>query len=195
MSKAEADVTTIYLVRHVKSAPDKSLPESDWPLSDEGRRQAQSLTRIFDSLSVNTLWSSPFVRAVETLRPYATARQLRIKEHPNLRERKLCPPDRTDWSALLERAWKEFDFALSDCESSRMAQRRMLDSVTQIAESHPGKAVAIASHGNAIGLLLNHLDPTFGFSEWKAMRNPDVFRLKCDGVVLTWDKSFTFDLL
>jgi len=32
----------------------------------------------------------------------------------------------------------------------------------------------VSTHGNALGLYLNHLDPSFGFEAWRALRTPDL---------------------
>ena len=64
-------MTTVVFVLHAQSAPSPDLPESAFPLSDEGRRQARNLAPVLESLGVTALASSPCIRAVETLRPFA----------------------------------------------------------------------------------------------------------------------------
>ena len=44
-----------------------------------------------------------------------------------------------------------------------------------LVERYARKTIAVCSHGNAIGLFLNSIEPSFGFSNWRDMRNPDVF--------------------
>lgn len=51
----------------------------------------------------------------------------------------------------------------------------MIEGVEAVRAHHAGQHVLIASHGNAIGLYLNHLDPAFGFEAWRAMRMPDLY--------------------
>ena len=54
---------------------------------------------------------------------------------------------------------------------------------------------AISSHGNAIGLLLQHIDARFTFECACAIRNPDVFRITFDGATLRWDAQFVLEEL
>lgn len=185
-------MSTIYLVRHTSSSPDPALPEPLWPLSTAGRAQARALAPFLATLGVKRLYASPYPRAVDTLRPFAEHSGLEITLDHDLRERKLCEGAREDWLELLRRAWSDFSFALPGCESSRMAQDRMLAAVERVAARHPGETLAIGSHGNVIGLVLNALDPSFGFERWRTLRNPDVVRLVSNGGGLIWDEAFTF---
>jgi len=44
--------------------------------------------------------------------------------------------------------------------------------------AHPtARATAIVIHGNLLALMLQKLDPAFGFEQWQGMTNPDVFRI------------------
>lgn len=35
----------------------------------------------------------------------------------------------------------------------------------------------LVSHGNLMALILRHFDTRFGFEEWQALSNPDVFQI------------------
>jgi broad specificity phosphatase PhoE len=53
----------------------------------------------------------------------------------------------------------------------------------------PGKTLVFSSHGNAIALFLNVLDPKVGFEEWKGLRNPDIIRVEWrDGEFGEWER-------
>jgi len=64
--------------------------------------------------------------------------------------------------------------------------------VEAASQSASASNLLFSSHGNAIGLYLNLLDPTFGFDNWRVMRNPDLFRLVFQDRRMTWDREFTF---
>ena len=178
-SRAPSD---ILLVRHARSAPGDDVPEAEWPLSAEGSRQAEELARTLASRRIDHIYSSPYRRAVDTVKPLAARRKLPVKLVPDLRERKLTEALRGDWEALLRQSWNDHDLALPGGESGRIAQTRVHEALFELAQRHPGNTLVVASHGNAIGLFLNKLDPSFGFAEWKAMRNPDIFSV-------TWCES------
>ena len=171
----QGQTTKLLLIRHAESAPDRDLPEPEWPLSPEGERQAEALVQ---SLNVDRLFSSPYPRAIATLAPTAERLGLTIETVSDLRERKLSEGVLTDWRASLQRTWEDFDFALPGGESSRICQIRVVNALNQLARDNEGSTIAAASHGNAIALFLHHLNPGFGFDEWEAMQNPHVFELE-----------------
>lgn len=67
---------TLYLVRHAQST-NNAQPESqripDPPLTDLGEQQAQALALAIDQLSPDHLFSSPFLRTLQTTAPVAQA--------------------------------------------------------------------------------------------------------------------------
>ena len=141
-------------------------------------------------LGIARVCSSPFVRAVATVRPFCEARQLSIEIEPDLRERTLCAQRIEQFETPLRRSWEDFDYALPGGESSRTCQRRIVDCVSRLAASDAG-TLLVSSHGNALALFLNALDPMFGWEGWKAMRNPDLFKIDFDGT-LRWDRAIRF---
>jgi broad specificity phosphatase PhoE/8-oxo-dGTP pyrophosphatase MutT (NUDIX family) len=87
---AEVPSTAVsqYVVRHGK-AGDRDRwqgPDELRGLSKSGRRQAEQLVHLFDGVAVARLFSSPFVRCVQTLEPLAEARGLDIELAPELEE-------------------------------------------------------------------------------------------------------------
>ena len=187
-------MTTVYLVRHAQSAPDHDLPEADWPLSLLGRQQADALKPLLTSLGPTRLYSSPYPRAVNTLRPFASQSGLKIELDVALRERKLGDGPLDDFQAVLKRAWADFDFKLPNCESSRECQTRIVQAVSAIADRNANETIAVASHGNAIGLFLNSLDASFGFEDWKQMDNPDLYRICITENGWVWDRDFQWSI-
>ena len=169
--------TRIYLVRHAESAPSPDVPEPEWPLSEDGRTQANDLAHALAGLPISAVYSSPYPRAADTVQPFADRTGLNVILVDDLRERRLTSlmAPRPQWREWLEKAWAEFDWAPPGGESSAQCQRRVAESLLGIANAHPGKAILAVSHGNAIALFLNSIDPAFGFEEWAALSNPDLF--------------------
>jgi len=187
------DKTGLFLVRHAESIASQQLPEADWPLSPAGVRQAQHLATALQPLTIDAVFSSPYVRATATVEPFARAAGLSVQVIAELRERKLTTGwanQRDDWLAILQHAWADFGFALPHCESSHDCQQRMCDCLAQLAAHHRGQTLLVCSHGNAIALYLNSIDRAFGFAAWAAMQNPDVFWITYDAGQPVWHKSF-----
>lgn len=167
--------TQLVLVRHAESAPNRSIPESDWPLSERGIRQSEELVGTLDA---DKFFSSPFLRAIETIRPAAVHLNLGIEILQNVRERRLASVLIKDWETELERSWEDFDRSLPGGESSRECQNRVREALTEVVEQNKGKSLVVCSHGNAISLFLNSINQSFGFEHWKQMKNPHLFRLE-----------------
>ena len=185
--------TTVYLLRHAESQADPHIPEPDWPLSARGRQQAELLKTHLAPLAIDVIYSSPYARAVATVTPFSQATGRVIERVEGLRERKLTPGSVENWLEVVKQSWRHFDFAFPHCESSAQCQARMVRTLRHLVQGQAGKVLLVSSHGNAIALYLHGLDTSYGFNNWVAMRNPEVFRIYYDGAAPVWDQAFTFE--
>jgi 2,3-bisphosphoglycerate-dependent phosphoglycerate mutase len=181
---------TIYLVRHAQSRYDAAIPDELRPLTATGREQASQLASVLLRFEIQEIHSSPYRRCLDTIEPFAKAAALPLNEVADLRERTFTRSLIEDWAQVWQRVWTDFDFAFSDGESSRQAQARMYEATLSLAKTSRAATLAISSHGNAIGLLLQHVDARFTFEHACAIRNPEVMRLLFDGSSLHWDADF-----
>ena len=182
-------MTDVLLIRHAQSAPSADIPESDWPLSDAGVRQAEQLAHNLEDRPVNAIYASPYLRAGATVAPLARRRGLEVEVARGLRERLLAHGKLEGWLEHLQRSWADRDYKLPGGESSRDCQRRMIASLSAIAARHPGASIVVCSHGNALSLFLNSIEPAFGFENWRAMTNPALYHLEYhDGTWLWHDR-------
>jgi len=169
----------LYLLRHAESTVSPDEPESDWPLSETGRNQAQALVDRLADCRVDAIYSSPYRRAVATVQPLAADRDLSVRTDDRLRERELTNRWLDDHREALRRVWNDFSLALPGGESSAACQRRVGAALDDLRSRHGGgERVLVSSHGNAIGLYLNRLDSSFGFEAWTEMQNPDLFAVQ-----------------
>jgi len=170
-------VTTLILVRHARSAPDPALPEAEFPLSEIGRRQAEALAPVLGELGVDALASSPYIRAVDTLRPYAEAAGLPITIDEDLRERALGGwlDDAAQVEAAVTRMHADLDFRLEGGETGHACLARFEAALARIVESHPGRTIAVGSHGGVLSHLLARQDRTLTGEFWRRIRNPHLF--------------------
>jgi 2,3-bisphosphoglycerate-dependent phosphoglycerate mutase len=175
----------VLLVRHADTVPFGTGPEADddRPLTDAGRLAAAELAVELEPYHVTAIYSSPYLRALQTVGPIARARGLEIQELADLRERRLSPGPVEDWRGTLEHAWLDADFALPGGESGRAAQRRAMGTLDLLRSRHPdGGRLVLGSHGNLIGLILQALEPEVDFAFHMAMPNPALYRLTHDGI-------------
>lgn len=135
-------MTTIELVRHAKAhSRDRwwGKPDRKRPLTDSGHDQARDLARaILAAGPVDALWSSPFVRCVQTLEPLATKAALPVQTDEALAEAATLPVvDGGD--AWVAAAW---------------LGGRAIAFVNWLCDEHPSGRVVACSHGDIIPALM-----------------------------------------
>jgi 2,3-bisphosphoglycerate-dependent phosphoglycerate mutase len=174
---------TVLLVRHAESvAPGISgFDEYTRPLTPKGFRDALTLRDELPSTRVDAAYSSPYLRARQTIEPLAQARRIAIETIDDLRERLLSPVELPEWRAHLKRSWEDFDYAPPGGETSRVAQARVVRVLEDLASRHATGRMIIASHGNLIALALNALMPNVDYKFWESIPMPAVFTLIRDG--------------
>lgn len=183
--------TTVYLVRHAQSQPRYLQPECDWELSPTGQRQARALVAILSPLGIEHAYTSPYRRCRDTLAPFAQARGLALEVHDGLRERRLSDEWIQDFREVWQRSWADFSYALAGGECSWTCLRRIASAVEEIVARHPGGTIAVASHGNALGLFLHHVDASCGVIEASALRTPEIVQVTHDGSRFSWNRDFS----
>jgi 8-oxo-dGTP diphosphatase len=135
-------VTTIELVRHAKAhSRDRwwGKPDRERPLTEAGLDQSKALAReILAGDPVTALWSSPFVRCVQTLQPLAAKTGLGVDTDDALAEATTLPVvDGGD--AWVAAAW---------------LGGRAVAFVNRICDEHPDGRVVVCSHGDVVPALM-----------------------------------------
>ena len=144
-------------------------------LSDAGHQQSQRVADLLEGEDVAAIVSSPYSRAIQTVRPLAKRLGMAIQIDPELRERHLSSGPLDDFKASLEATWRDFDLVYPGGESSAAAQARVGRAIGQIAARGDSRNVVIATHGNALALFLRTLDSRVDFAFWSRMSIPDVY--------------------
>jgi 2,3-bisphosphoglycerate-dependent phosphoglycerate mutase len=187
-------VTTLILVRHAQSAPSPDVPERDFPLSERGKLQAAELATALAELGVDALASSPYRRAVETLRPYAEQAGLTIATDDDLREKSLGAwiDDPAEVEAAVRRMHADLDYGLPGGETGRACLARFEAALARVVAANPGRTIAVGSHGGVLGHLLARQDAGLAGDFWRRIRNPHIFVFDALGP-LRWTGERTLD--
>jgi 2,3-bisphosphoglycerate-dependent phosphoglycerate mutase len=174
---------TILLVRHAEPvAPGTAgFDEFTRPLTAKGMRDAERLSETLAGMRIDGAYSSPYLRARQTIEPIARARGLTIETVDDLRERLLSAVEAPDWRSHLRRSWDDFDYAAAGGESGRIAQARVMRVLDTIASRHRGGTVILASHGNLIALALHAVMAGVDYEFWESIPTPAVFTLIREG--------------
>jgi 2,3-bisphosphoglycerate-dependent phosphoglycerate mutase len=164
---------TIYLIRHCKAEGQAA----EAALTPEGCLQAEHLVGFFARKPVDFIISSPYERAVSTVRPLAEARGIAMHTDERLRERVLFGGELDQWRDKLKQTFFNLDLKFPGGESSREAIDRGMAVIREMI-SRPENDIAVVTHGNLMSLILMRIGAgEFGFDEWKALTNPDVYEL------------------
>lgn len=179
MSSRDASTPfTVLLIRHAESvAPGTAdFDEYTRPLTEKGFRDAERLADSLASTRIDAAYSSPYIRARQTIEPLAKLRGLTIETIDDLWERVLKPGDLPDWRMHLQRSWNDFDYALPGGESGRAAQARVMRVLDDVRGRHSG-VVMLASHGNLIALALHAMMPGVDYAFWESIPMPAVYTI------------------
>lgn len=87
-SRGELETWPLLIVRHAKAKPRSSWTkaEGDRPLAATGTRQAQAVGRLLRTWQPARVVTSPWLRCVATIAPYAKAADAKVKLHDSLTE-------------------------------------------------------------------------------------------------------------
>lgn len=155
--------TTIYLIRHSKTLKVNNTFNNDslqiqnekLSLSIEGEQIAQEKLnkKEFDNLDV--LFSSNYVRTIQTAKYLSAKNKLEINIISDLGERKFGI---NSWDELPENfERKQFlneDYKIGNGESQKDVSNRMYSTIIKILNENKNKRIAIVSHATAISYLL-----------------------------------------
>jgi 2,3-bisphosphoglycerate-dependent phosphoglycerate mutase len=172
----------IYLIRHCEA---EGQP-SEAPLTDKGHKQAIRLSEYFKGIPIDSIISSPFKRAIQSIEPLAKRENLEIETNELLTERILSNQNLSDWLEKLRATFDNLDLKYEGGESSNEAMKRIIE-VVEKAFNSEAQNIMIVTHGNLLSLLLKHYNHHFGFEDWKSLSNPDVFLLKKENDKVTFE--------
>lgn len=141
-------------------------------------------------LGIERLYSSPYLRCLETIRPFAEHSGLNVMTDIRLEESIVAKGLIRNFHEVWEKSWNDFDYCLPECESSAKAQSRFVGAVQELARTNRGATIGVSTHGNVIALFLNHLDRSFTRHHADKIRNPDILRIEFDGSSFSWICDF-----
>lgn len=81
-------MATFYVVRHAKAGSRSQWSGDDRqrPLTKKGLNQAEDLVEVFAGFDISGVFSSPFLRCMQTVEPLAEARKLKVRAEAGLAE-------------------------------------------------------------------------------------------------------------
>lgn len=186
--------TIVYFVRHAQ--PDLTIHDDlKRPLTEKGKQSCQKLVSYFADKKVDLAYSSPFKRAIDTIKPILEKKNLSYVSVNNFRERKVGDEWISDFHNYCRRQWENFDYKLVNGESLRETQERNIEVLREILKNNANKSIIIGSHGTAIGTILNYFDLTFNYTDFVKIQPVMPFIVKVsfeNGVFLKYNLILDF---
>lgn len=175
-------MTTIYFIRHAQPNYDNHDDYSR-ELTEKGLQDCKDLVKRFEDIKIDALYSSPYVRAIDTIKPLAENRQKTIHLVKNFRERKIGNHWIKDFNGFVEKQWTDFSFRLSDGESLSQVQARNIQALETLLKEHPEQTLVVGSHGTALSAIINYYQPAFTYSDFQKIKDvfPWLITLQFDG--------------
>ena len=163
-------ITKVYFVRHAK--PNFQIQEDlIRPLTEEGIRDSRKITEFLKDKNITRIFSSPYKRAMDTIKDFAQNLNLNIEIIENFRERKIDNVWIEDFEGFCQKQWEDFDYKLSEGESLREVQNRNIKALQNILKEHENQNIVIGTHGAALSTILNHYNDKFEYSEFQRIKN------------------------
>ena len=177
----------IYWARHCQSTGQN--PEA--PLTQQGYQQARRLAEFIRELRIERIVSSPYLRAIQSIQPFAELSGCSIETDARLTERVLSTASVPDWRDALRKSFGDQDYTLPGGETARTAADRAELVFNECILQR--RTTIIVSHGNLTALLLTRLGRAVDFEGWLRLTNPDLFRIRASGagyeIIRLWDDS------
>ncbi|AXI11151.1 histidine phosphatase family protein [Oceanobacillus zhaokaii] len=175
----------IYFVRHCSA----DGQHKDSPLTKDGIMQAQLLADFFheQNITFDRIISSPYLRAIESIKPFAESMGITIDVDNRLEERILSDEPIEDWLEELEYSFNDYAYALHGGESANAVINRANEVLMPILNENTATNAIIVSHGNLLALLYSQFDKSFGFTQWKELGNPDIYLLTFNDEVISFE--------
>lgn len=158
-------VTVVYLIRHCEAEGNTRgvfQGSLDGGVSGNGEKQLELLSLRFRNIPLDSLYSSPLRRALETACAVNRFHNLEIRQDERLREINGGQMEGLRWDELAHlfpqqmQTWtgNPGDFCAPQGESMRQVRQRMGEALRTVVRQNPGKTAAVVSHGCAIRNML-----------------------------------------
>lgn len=168
----------IYFIRHAETIYSSEDQDFNRPLSQKGLKDAKELINDFKDIQIDAIYSSPYLRAIDTIKPIAETKELEIFLINNLKERKVADHYIDDFFEFATNQWNDFEYSLPGGESLKEVQKRGIKALQKIINNHQEGNIIVAGHGTWLGVMLNHFDNFYDYEFWKTIQMPDIFLFK-----------------
>ncbi|TDL38291.1 MULTISPECIES: histidine phosphatase family protein [Staphylococcaceae] len=171
---------SIYLVRHAESTK-SDLDERNRGLTLKGVEDVNKVTQYFENINVSKVYSSPYKRAIDTVKPLSINKGLDVSLVEDLKECVFSNHTLQDSEVypLVEKLFDDKKYK-EQGESLEEVQIRGISIIQKILkENH--EAVVIGTHGVIMTAILNYFDNKYDYKFLRSTSKPDIYEMVFDG--------------
>ena len=172
----------IYFVRHAK--PDFSVHDDlTRPLAEEGVINSKKICEFLEGKNINRIYSSPYKRAIDTIKELSQTLNIEIEIINDFRERKISDVWIEDFNSFSKNQWDNFEYKLNGGESLKEVQDRNVKALHKILNENSNKNIVIGTHGTALSTIINYYDDTFDYLSFTKIKDimPFILCMEFDG--------------
>ena len=174
-------MTKVYYVRHAEPNYDNHN-DAMRELSPKGLVDRKLVTKFLMEKQVDFIVSSPYKRAIDTIKDFSNLSGLEIEIIYDFRERKVDSEWIDDFTSFTKKQWNDFQYKLSDGECLFQVQSRNVIALNKLLKRYQGKNIVIGGHGTALSTIINYFDSSFGYDDFEDMKHK-----------MPWIVEFHFD--
>lgn len=170
MGRKDNIVTTLYFIRHAEPNYENHN-DAERELTTKGLEDRKLVSGYLDDKNIDIVLSSPYKRAVDTVKHFADENHFSIEMIDDFRERKVDSVWIEDFNAFCKRQWEDFSYRLSDGETLSEVQDRNIKALKGVLQEYKGKNIVIGSHGTALSTIINYYDASFGYEDFAEIKS------------------------
>lgn len=174
-------MTNIYFIRHAEPNYENH-DDMTRALSAKGLKDRELVTKFLMDKQIDAVVSSPFKRAIDTVRDFADKNGMDITVIDDFRERRVDSCWIEDFTSFSRNQWEDFSYKLSDGECLAEVQARNIAVLNKLLDDYQDQNVVVGSHGTSLSTIINYFDKTFGYDGFHEIRH-----------LMPWVVQFTFD--
>ncbi len=162
-------MTTIYFVRHCQSNFDNK-DDRTRELTRKGLIERKNIIDFLVDKNIDIIFSSPYKRCLDTIKPFAEVLDLPINQIENLKERKIGKwiENFNDYAI---KQWNDFNYKIENGESLSEVQNRNIIEITSILQKNSGKNIVISTHGTAFSTIVNYYNNNYDYDSFLKIKS------------------------
>ena len=123
----------IYFVRHAEPNFDNH-DDKNRELSFKGLIDRNNVTKYFENIEIDKIYSSPFKRAIDTIKPCSEIKNLNINIIDDFRERSVGKWIE-NFDEYAQKQWDDFNYKLDGGENLNEVQVRNINALSDIIKN------------------------------------------------------------